>query len=102
MASILVNFRMDTTIKKQLESICDELGLNLSTAFNMFARKMIREKRIPFELSLDDAKDESQMKAISSFKKIRENAERSKIDWNLVNINKEISSIRKKKHYYGA
>ena len=39
MAQTLVNFRIDETTKKQLEEICNDLGLTLSTAFNIFAKK---------------------------------------------------------------
>ncbi|MDR1266004.1 MAG: type II toxin-antitoxin system RelB/DinJ family antitoxin [Propionibacteriaceae bacterium] len=49
----LVNIRMDTELKRDLEETCRELGLNLTTAFTIFARKMTRERRIPFEVSVD-------------------------------------------------
>lgn len=65
MAQTLVNFRIDETTKKQMEQICSELGITLSTAFNIFAKKVIREKRIPFEVSIDPFYSESNMKAIS-------------------------------------
>ena len=69
MAQTLVNFRIDETTKKQLEQICNELGLTMSTAFNIFAKKVIREKRIPFEVSIDPFYSENNMKAISESKK---------------------------------
>ncbi len=62
MAQTLVNFRIDETTKKQMEQICNELGITMSTAFNMFAKKVIREKRIPFEISIDPFYSESNMK----------------------------------------
>ena len=48
-----VNIRMDATVKRQFDNICGELGLNMSSAFNVFAKTVIRQKRIPFELSID-------------------------------------------------
>lgn len=69
MAQTLVNFRIDETTKKQLEQICNELGLTMSTAFNIFAKKVIREKRIPFDVSIDPFYSENNMKAISESKK---------------------------------
>ena len=73
MAQTLVNFRIDETTKKQLEQICSELGLTMSTAFNIFAKKVIREKRIPFEVSIDPFYSENNMKAISeSMKQLEE------------------------------
>ena len=53
MAQSLINFRIDENTKKQMEEICNELGMNLSTAFNIFAKKVCREKRIPFDISID-------------------------------------------------
>ena len=53
MAQTLINFRIDDSTKKQMEQICNELGINLSTAFNIFAKKVVREKRIPFDVSID-------------------------------------------------
>lgn len=44
---------MDEGLKRQFELLCNELGLNMSTAFNIFARTMVRQQKIPFEISLD-------------------------------------------------
>ncbi len=48
-----LNIRTDKNIKIQAEKIFDELGLNMSTAINIFLRQTIRENGIPFELKLD-------------------------------------------------
>lgn len=53
MTQINVNIRMDETLKQEFSHLCGELGMNMSTAFTVFAKKAVREKRIPFELSLD-------------------------------------------------
>lgn len=52
---------MDEDLKKSMESICQELGMNLTTAFTIFARKVSREKRIPFEVSVDPFYSESNL-----------------------------------------
>jgi len=44
---------MDKKLKSQLEEVVSELGLNVSTAINIFARQVVRQGRIPFEISLD-------------------------------------------------
>ena len=51
MSTTLVNFRLDTQLKKRLEKLCDELGMNLTTAFTIFAKKMVREQGIPFRIN---------------------------------------------------
>lgn len=73
MAQTLINFRIDENTKKQLEEICNELGITMSTAFNMFVKKVIREKRIPFEVSIDPFYSEANIKAINeSIKQLKE------------------------------
>ncbi|MEI3100446.1 MAG: type II toxin-antitoxin system RelB/DinJ family antitoxin [Oscillospiraceae bacterium] len=56
-----------------MEETCKELGITMSTAFNIFARKMSREKRIPFEVSIDPFYSENNIKAIKeSIKQLEE------------------------------
>ena len=52
MAQATVSIRMDAELKNQMEKLCDELGMNLTTAFTIFAKKATRERRIPFEVSV--------------------------------------------------
>ena len=61
MSQVLVNFRMDADDKKGMEEVCRELGMSMSTAFTIFAKKMRRERRIPFEVSLDPFYSDSNM-----------------------------------------
>lgn len=53
MAQSNINVRMDEALKKQFDSLCTELGLNMTTAFNIFAKTMVRQQRIPFEIGLE-------------------------------------------------
>ena len=53
MAQTTVSVRMDENLKKDFDSICNELGMSMSTAITMLAKKMAREKRLPFEPSID-------------------------------------------------
>ena len=64
MAQTLVNFRIDENTKKEMEKVCDELGITMTTALNIFIKKMTREKRIPFDVSVDPFYSESNIKAI--------------------------------------
>lgn len=61
MAQTSINIRIDEELKKNMEETCKELGLNITTAFTIFAKKMSREKRIPFEVSIDPFYSESNM-----------------------------------------
>jgi DNA-damage-inducible protein J len=53
MAQTNVNIRMDDKLKKQFDGLCGELGLSMSTAINIFAKTMVRQQRIPFEVGLE-------------------------------------------------
>jgi len=62
MAQAMINFRIDEKIKKEMEKICREMGMSMTTAFTIFATKVIKEKRIPFEITADPFYSESNMK----------------------------------------
>ena len=47
-----ISIRMDTELKAQADVLFAELGMNLSTAFNVFVRQSLREGRIPFDIAL--------------------------------------------------
>jgi DNA-damage-inducible protein J len=44
---------MDSDVKKQLDAFCSQVGMNTTVAFNMFARAVLREKRLPFEVTTE-------------------------------------------------
>ena len=52
MAQTNINIRMDEGLKQQFDALCSELGMNMTTAINIFAKTMVRQQRIPFEVSL--------------------------------------------------
>lgn len=54
MAQTNINIRMDEDLKKNFDEICTELGLNMTTAFNVFARAVVRRQGIPFEITIND------------------------------------------------
>ena len=62
MAQAMINFRIDEKIKKEMEKICREMGMSMTTAFTIFATKFTKEKRIPFEITADPFYSESNMK----------------------------------------
>lgn len=56
-----VNFRLDEEVKKSMEKACEDMGLSMTAAFTIFAKKVGREKRIPFEVGVDPFYSESNM-----------------------------------------
>ena len=61
-----INFRIDEDVKKSAESVLDDLGLSMSAAITVFLKKVGRERRIPFDLSLDPFYSESNMNYLKS------------------------------------
>ncbi|WP_304066264.1 type II toxin-antitoxin system RelB/DinJ family antitoxin [Megamonas hypermegale] len=52
MATTSMNIRIDSDLKKNMEAIFSELGLTTSAAFTIFAKAVVRNEGIPFELTL--------------------------------------------------
>lgn len=69
MATTNLNIRIDKEIKNSAEKIFNELGLNMTTAINMFLRTTIREHGIPFELKIEIPNNNS-INAIEEGKKM--------------------------------
>ncbi len=66
MAQTTVSVRMDEDLKRDFDSVCDELGLSMTTAVILLAKKMTREKRLPFDVSIDPFYSPSNMEALSA------------------------------------
>lgn len=54
-----ISIRMDTDLKAQAEALFNELGMNLTTAFNIFVRQSLREVGIPFSVKLEQPNKET-------------------------------------------
>lgn len=64
MAQTTLSVRMDENLKRDFDHICNELGMSMSTAVTMLAKKMTREKRLPFDASMDPFYTEDNMERI--------------------------------------
>lgn len=73
MAQTTINVRIDEDLKKQFEVFCEETGLNISTAINMFVKTVVRENKIPFKIEADPFYSEENMAHIRKSIKDLEN-----------------------------
>lgn len=64
--AVNVNFKWMQMLKKAWMQVCSELGLSMSAAFTIFAKKVGREKRIPFEVSVDPFYSESNIRYLEN------------------------------------
>ena len=65
-----VNIRMDKELKKQFETFCNDVGMSMTTAFTIFAKKAVREYRIPFEIGGERPNAET-LEAIAEVQKMK-------------------------------
>lgn len=94
MAQATFSVRMDEVLKKQFDGLCQEFGMNTSTAINVFARAVVRQRRIPFEISSPET-DITREGAMQAFKTLRAQAKDNSVaDLSLDEINKEIGLAR--------
>lgn len=94
MAQATFSVRMDETLKKQFDGLCQEFGMNASTAINVFARTVVRQRRIPFEISSPES-NITREGAMQAFMALRRQAKDNGIaDMSLEDINQEINLAR--------
>ena len=55
----------DESLKRDFDAVCNELGMSMTTAITILAKKMPREKRLPFEVSMDPFYSASNMAALN-------------------------------------
>lgn len=73
MSQAVVNFRLDENVKKNMEKVCKDMGMSMSTAFTIFAIKVTKERRIPFEITADPFYSNRNMRYLESIiKKIED------------------------------
>lgn len=95
MALATFSVRMDENLKKQFDALCSDFGMNATTAFNVFARAVVRERRIPFEIQASS--DIARQNGIQAFQALRAQAKENGIqDLTLDEINEEIRKTRYK------
>lgn len=72
MASTSINIRMDSELKNQFEAFCADMGMSMTTAFTIFAKKSVREYRIPFEIGAENLNAET-IAAIREVQELKRN-----------------------------
>ena len=94
MAQATFSVRMDEVLKKQFDGLCQEFGMNASTAINVFARAVVRQRRIPFEISSPES-EITREGAMQAFTALRAQAKNNGVaDMTLDDINEEIGLAR--------
>ena len=61
-----ISLRVDDNVKKQAESVCSEIGMSLSTAINIYLKRLGRDRRVPFDVSADPFYSETNVAVLKS------------------------------------
>ncbi len=94
MAQATFSVRMDEALKKQFDTLCSDFGMNASTAINVFARAVVRERRIPFDITSPES-EISREKMMQTFLSLRAQANQNfPQGMTLEEINEEIRKTR--------
>lgn len=94
MTQATISIRVDQSLKRQFDSLCELFGLSTTAAFNIFMKTVVRERRIPFEIRAND-EEVIRQKALEAFKSMQQTVANSDTsEMSLDEINTEIKAAR--------
>ncbi len=94
MAQATLSMRVDDTLKRNFDMICDDFGFTSTAAITVFMKTVVRERRIPFEIKASD-KGQVNREAWTAFLRMREQAANADVQGlSLDEINAEIQEAR--------
>ena len=94
MAQTTMTFRVDDSLKKDFDKLCDEFGFTSTAALTVFMKAVVRERRIPFEIKTV-TEDITRRRALEAFERMRADAARSGMQgMSLEEINAIIRDVR--------
>lgn len=96
MAQVSMTVRMDSQLKKQFNELCNEIGMSVNTAINVFAKAVVMNRKIPFEVKA--APKAEAMSGLDAFYALRAEVEKNHLpELTLDEINEEIRQAREEK-----
>lgn len=95
MAQTSMTFRVDDSLKKNFDKLCEEFGLTSTAALTVFMKAVVRERRIPFEVKTE-SEEEGRSRGLRAFWALREEAKKNGLTgMTLEEINEEIRAARR-------
>ena len=96
MAQVSMTVRLDSQLKKQFNELCNEIGMSVNTAINVFVKAALKTRGIPFEIKATPK--EEPISGLEAFRHIRQMAESGQLpDLTLDEINEEIRLAREER-----
>ena len=71
MAQATLTIRMDADLKKQAEKLFAEMGMNMTTAYTIFTKAVVRQGKIPFEITADPRPNRETLSAIEEVRQMK-------------------------------
>lgn len=97
MAQVSLTVRLDSDLKNKFDKLCEEFGMSTNTAFNIYVRQVVRNRRIPFSIEAP-SKEETLANGRAAFNAMRRAAAESGLQkMSLDEINEEIRLAREGK-----
>lgn len=97
MSQSALTIRLDSDLKTQFDTLCEEFGMSTNTAFNIYVRTVVREKRIPFAIESSYRKEKME-NGRQAFYRMREQIQQIGVaEMSLDEINQEIQQYREGK-----
>ena len=97
MSTTAISIRLDSDIKKQFDNLCKEFGISTNAAFNLFARAVVRERAIPFSISIGSDSEKRSIAAQNALSEIQAKSAQEEHEWTNEEIDELIATYRRKK-----
>lgn len=100
MSTTAISIRLDSEIKKQFDALCKAFGISTNAAFNLFAKTVVREKAIPFQVALSQKENDSSRRSIAAqdaLNRIQSLSAHESHEWTDEEIDELIAAFRRKK-----
>lgn len=95
MRQTATTIRLDADLKAEFDKLCEEFGMSANTAFNIYVKTVVRQRRIPFQIETDSI-DEVTERGRRAFWALREEAKKNGLTgMTLEEINEEIRAARR-------
>ena len=95
MRQTATTIRLDADLKAEFDKLCEEFGMSANTAFNIYVKTVVRQRRIPFQIETDQI-DEVTERGRRAFWALREEAKKNGLTgMTLEEINEEIRAARR-------
>ena len=106
MSAVNVTVRIDEETKREFDTFCENVGMNITTAFNLFIRATLRSRMLPFPITdiepLKKSRETAMLRGIKALKDAQEQAKSQGLsDMSLDEINMIIEKVRQERQELG-